>query len=164
GDSGTANSQAAAARDAYTTFNGARMTDVWLMLGDNAYSAGTDTEYQNAVFNFYPKYMQNNVLWPTIGNHDAASASAGPYLNIFTLPQNAEAGGVASGTERYYSFDYANIHFICLDSATSSRVIGGAMYAWAEADLQATTQDWIITFFHHPPYTKGTHNSDAEGD
>ncbi len=164
GDSGTASAQAAAVRDAYTTFNGNRLTDVWLMLGDNAYSAGTDAEYQTAVFDFYPTYLRNNVLWPTIGNHDAASGSAGPYLNIFSLPQNAEAGGVASGTERYYSFDYANIHFICLDSATSSRAIGGAMYNWVEADLQATMQDWIIVFFHHPPYTKGSHNSDVEGD
>jgi hypothetical protein len=162
GDSGTANSQAAAARDAYTAFNGGRLTDVWLMLGDNAYGSGTDTEYQNAVFNFYPAYLQHTVLWPTIGNHD--SYSGGTYLNIFTLPQNAEAGGVPSGTENYYSFDYANIHFICLDSAMSSRAIGGAMYTWAEADLQATAQDWIIVFFHHPPYTKGSHNSDVEGD
>ena len=30
-----------------------------------------------------------------------------------------EAGGVPSGTESYYSFDYANIHFICLDSQDS---------------------------------------------
>ncbi|HEY0548201.1 MAG TPA: fibronectin type III domain-containing protein, partial [Verrucomicrobiae bacterium] len=114
--------------------------------------------------NFYPTYLRNTVLWPTIGNHDAYSAGATPYLNNFTLPQNAEAGGLPSGTENYYSFDYANIHLICLDSALSSRAIGGAMYLWAEADLQATTQDWIIAFFHHPPYTKGSHNSDVEGD
>ena len=41
------------------------------------------------------------------GNHDGHSADSvtqtGPYYDIFTLPENAEAGGVASGTEAYYS-------------------------------------------------------------
>src|SRR4029434_7605671 len=42
GDSGTANHAAKAVRDAYYSFAGARATDVWLMLGDNAYPNGTD--------------------------------------------------------------------------------------------------------------------------
>src|SRR5437773_7426753 len=46
GDSGTANSNAAAVRNAYATYTGTRYTDVWLMLGDNAYDSGTDSEYQ----------------------------------------------------------------------------------------------------------------------
>ena len=41
----------------------------------------------------------------------------GPDYDIFTLPKQGEAGGVASGTEAYYSFDYANVHFVCLESS-----------------------------------------------
>ena len=51
---------------------------------------------------------------------------------------SAEAGGVASGTEAYYSFDYANVHFIVLDSHDSPRSPGGAMLTWMKADLAAT--------------------------
>ena len=162
GDSGTADSEALAVRNAYTVFNGTRPTDVWLMLGDNAYDAGTDAEYQAAVFNTYPTFLRNTVLWPAIGNHDEATDDAAPFIAAFTLPQQGEVGGVASGTERYYSFDYANIHFICLDSASSTRTTNGAMYAWARADLEATAQEWIIAYWHHPPYSKGSHNSDTE--
>ena len=36
------------------------------------------------------------------------------------------------------------------------------MLQWLEADLRATTADWIVTFFHHPPYSKGSHDSDIE--
>ena len=36
------------------------------------------------------------------------------------------------------------------------------MYVWLEQDLADTVQDWIIAFWHHPPYTKGSHNSDSE--
>jgi len=35
------------------------------------------------------------------------------------------------------------------------------MIDWLEADLQATDKDWIIAYFHHGPYTKGSHDSDT---
>ncbi|MCH7870037.1 MAG: metallophosphoesterase, partial [Myxococcales bacterium] len=72
------------------------------------------------------------------------------------------AGGVASSTEAYYSFDYANIHFVVLDSADSDRSVGGPQHNWLTADLANTNQRWIIVYFHHPPYSKGTHDSDTE--
>ncbi len=165
GDSGTASAEAAAVRDAYTAYTGARHTDLWLMLGDNAYNSGLDTEYQAAVFNMYPTFLQNSVLWPTLGNHDSGSTSPSgvfPYFDIFTLPQNGEAGGVASGTEHYYSFDYANIHLICLDSQSSDRSSNGVMCNWLRSDLAASLQDWVIAYWHHPPYSKGSHDSDTD--
>jgi len=78
------------------------------------------------------------------------------------FPTNGEAGGIPSGTEAYYSFDYANIHFIVLESYETDRSSGGAMYNWAEMDIQNTTQEWIVAMWHHPPYTKGSHDSDTE--
>jgi hypothetical protein len=166
GDSGTANADAAAVRDAYMAFTGPIHTDLWLMLGDNAYDDGTDSEYQDAVFEMYPAMLRRSVLWPTLGNHDGISADSssqtGPYYDIFTLPAGAEAGGIASGTEAYYSFDHANIHFVCLDSHESDRSPGGLMLTWLQEDLAATAQDWVIAFWHHPPYSKGSHDSDSE--
>lgn len=161
GDSGTANANAAAVRNAYINFAGARHTDVWLMLGDNAYNTGTDTEFQNAVFNMYWMFLQNTFLWSTRGNHESDAGGA-TYFNIFSFPNNAQAGGVASGTEAYYSFNHGNIHFICLDSFGSSRSATGAQATWLNNDLASVSSDWIIAFWHHPPYSKGSHNSDAE--
>jgi hypothetical protein len=166
GDAGTANASAQAVRNAYLTFAGTRATDAWLMLGDNAYESGTDAEYQTAVFNMYPTILKQAFLWPTIGNHDTAQSSNPPptlpYYQMFTLPTNAEAGGIASGTEDYYSFDRGNIHFVCLDSMTSDRSPTAAMATWLRNDLAATAQTWLIAFWHHPPYTKGSHDSDTE--
>jgi hypothetical protein len=166
GDSGTANANAQAVANAYASFAGSTHTDLWLMLGDNAYSTGTDSEYQAAVFDMYPEMLRKSVLWTTLGNHDGHTADSatqsGPYYDIFTLPTNAEAGGLLSGTEAYYSFDYGNIHFICLDSHDTDRSPGGAMLGWLTQDLAATTQEWIIAFWHHPPYTRGSHDSDTE--
>ena len=91
--------------------------------------------------------------------------SASVYYGIFDLPANGEGGGLASGTEHYYSFDYANIHFICLNSQESnfSGAPGSVMYQWLEEDLANTQQKWIVAFWHHPSYTKGSHDSDTEG-
>ncbi len=166
GDSGTANANAQAVANAYTTFTGSTHTDLWMMLGDNAYNSGTDSEYQAAVFETYPDMLRKSVLWPTLGNHDGISADSTtqswPYYDIFTLPKTGEAGGLSSGTEAYYSFDYGNIHSICLDSHESDRSPDGAMLTWAAADIAATTQEWVIAFWHHPPYSRGSHNSDTE--
>ena len=38
------------------------------------------------------------------------------------------------------------------------------MARWLKMDLERTRQDWIIAYFHHPPYTKGTHDSDKDSD
>jgi len=166
GDSGTANANAQAVRNAYLNFTGATYTNLWLMLGDNAYETGTDSEYQAAVFDMYPTVLRQSVLWPALGNHDTAQSSnppaSLPYFAMFTLPATAQAGGIASGTEKYYSFDYANIHFICLDSMTSDRSANGPMATWLRADLASTTRQWTIAFWHHPPYSKGSHDSDTD--
>lgn len=173
GDAGTAGNGSAdrqnSTRDAFNTWaatNGGP-PDLWLMLGDNAYNTGTDAEHQRAIFDIYPSILRNKFLWPTIGNHETAlstTATDFPYLHIFSLPTAGESGGVASGTEKYYSFDYGNIHFVCLDSMTSGRTATTPMATWLQNDLAATTAEWIIVFFHHPPYTKGSHNSDTEAD
>jgi carbohydrate binding protein with CBM6 domain/calcineurin-like phosphoesterase family protein/purple acid phosphatase-like protein len=166
GDSGTADANAGAVRDSYTAFTGSRHTDLWLMLGDNAYNDGLDPEYQAAVFNTYPAMLRKTMLWPAYGNHDGygsdSATNTGPYYDIFTLPKQGEAGGVASGTEAYYSFDYANIHFVCLESFETDRSPTAPMLSWLQRDLAANTQRWVIVFFHHPPYSKGSHDSDAE--
>jgi len=172
GDSGTAGNGAPdrvnSVKNAFYNLaatNGA--ADMFLMLGDNAYNSGLDTEYQAAVFDIFPTLLRNTFLWPTIGNHESnqsTTANDFPYLNIFSLPHNGEAGGLPSGTQKYYSFDYANIHLICLDSETSGYTTNTAMFQWMIDDLKAATADWIIVFFHHPPYTHGTHNSDTESD
>ena len=167
GDSGFF-SDVGISRDAFYAWHGSTTPDLWMMLGDNAYNDGTDAQYQSSVFNIFQNTLRTSVLWPTLGNHDARNADSdtqsGIYYDVFSLPRAAEAGGLASGTEAYYSFDYANIHFICLDSHDSDRSTNSTMITWMENDVLTTTQQWIIAFWHHPPYTKGSHDSDIPAD
>jgi guanyl-specific ribonuclease Sa len=162
-------------RDAYLNYNGTKYTDVWLLVGDNAYENGLDDEYQTNFFNIYQGSLtKNHVLWPAPGNHDYANNTALvgtqsiPYYNIFSTPTNGEAGGVPSGTKEYYSYNNGNIHFISLqsyDAETSNNALfdtTSPQAVWLKQDLAANTQRWTIVYFHYPPYSKGGVNSDND--
>jgi hypothetical protein len=159
GDAGTADLNATLVKLAFYDFNGGTTADLMLMLGDNAYDIGTDSNYQNAFFNMYKQSLPGTPVWPALGNHDVDKGELS-YFDMFTLPTDGKTGGVASGTEAYYSFNYANIHFVSLDSELSSLSPAGAMYDWLITDLAANTQDWTVVYFHRPPYSKGSHDSD----
>ena len=171
GDFGNGTTNQLNVRNAYTTYTGTTPTNLWIWLGDDAYTTGQDAEFQSRVFAQYPDQFKSMPLFPTMGNHDYAdvgyqSTSAlttnFPYFSIFSVPQNAESGGVASNSKKYYSYNYANIHFISLDSYGSLNAPGSAMYNWLQSDLAANTQRWTVVYMHHPPYTLGTHNSNTE--
>ncbi|HKQ47852.1 MAG TPA: metallophosphoesterase [Phycisphaerae bacterium] len=168
GDSGTGDANQAAVRDAMLAATGATPPDLYVHVGDIAYNSGTDQEFTDNFYAPYEAILRHTVCWPTLGNHEGASSDSqtqsGPYYEGYVLPAAAEAGGLASGTEAYYSFNYANAHFICLDSHDTPRTPGSAMLTWLAADLAATDQHWIIAFWHHPPYSKGSHDSDDPFD
>lgn len=166
GDAGKGTPDQRRVRDAYYTFAGTTHTDLWLQLGDNAYNNGSDAEYQANVFGVYGAMLRKSATWPTLGNHDTAGSTSPPaslpYFQIFSLPTAGQAGGVASGSKNYYSFNVGNIHFIALDSMASSRAADGAMLNWLQNDLAANTKDWAVAFWHHPPYSRGAHDSDFD--
>ncbi|MEN9359293.1 MAG: hypothetical protein RL095_828 [Verrucomicrobiota bacterium] len=168
GDAGTNDANQTAVFNAFKARSAGTYTDLMIMLGDNAYNNGTDALAQNAVFNMYADILRQTPAWSCIGNHENDYDSGGVgYYQYMSLPKQARSdglsSGVNSGTEAYYSFDHGQIHFICLDSASSQDyTTAGAMYKWAEQDLQQNTGKFVIAFWHHPPYTKGSHNSDTE--
>ena len=168
GDAGTKNLDQILVRDAFYDFMGDERIDASIWLGDNAYNLGTDSDHQLGVFNAYPKHIRQACSWLTIGNHELwngetfSNPPTGPYYNIFTFPVNGEAGGVPSETEAYYSFDYGNVHFVCMNSEDFGRDSTNAMGLWLKEDLLQNEQDWVVAYFHSPPYTRGSHNSDYE--
>lgn len=167
GDSGVATAKQARVRDAMLRENAGVPPDVYLHVGDMAYSDGTDEEFQERYFEMYQNVIENTVAFPAIGNHENGASNSltasGPYYDAYVLPTAGEVGGVPSGTEAYYSWDWANVHFIVLESYKEEfREVGSAMIEWLEMDLAATDQRWLVVYFHHPPYTKGSHDSDTE--
>jgi hypothetical protein len=168
GDSGTGRETQHNVHGAMLGFVAAdkRPIDFYLHVGDMAYQRGKDVEFQTRFFEAYEPTLRHVVCWAAMGNHEGATSKGtngtGPYYDAYVLPTRGEAGGLASGTEAYYSFDYGRVHLVCLDSHDLDRKPTGLMARWLKMDLERTRQDWIIAYFHHPPYTKGTHDSDRE--
>ncbi len=162
----------------YQNYLGSHAGEIMILLGDNAYNSGLDDEYQSGFFTPYQSsILKNHVIMPAPGNHDYANSSTvqqlrtAPYYQNFTLPTAGECGGVASNTEGYYSWDRGDVHFISLDSygtesANNYRLYDtlGPQVVWLKQDLAANTKKWTIAYWHHPPYTMGSHNSDTEGE
>jgi len=135
--------------------------NMWVLLGDNAYTSGTQNQYNEAMFKPYKEMIKKFAPWAVIGNHDARRWA---FYDIFDFPINAESGGVPSGSESFYSIDNANLHLVMLDSETVDRASDAEMAQWLEKDLQANTKPWVIVAFHTPPYTDGGHHSDSDYD
>lgn len=148
--------------------------DAWIWLGDNAYNTGKDEEYQKYVFDVYGKdFFPNLALYPSPGNHDYAGKhdpTKPPYFTIFSLPTEGQSGGIASHSESYYSVDYGSLHLISLDTelrdAAGNQVMDGKgdQYDWLAKDLASNRLPFTIVYFHKPPYSKGSHDSDTESD
>jgi acid phosphatase type 7 len=176
GDCGNASTNQINVKNTYLNYIGTNNTDAMILLGDNAYSFGTDAEYQAEFFDIYKDDLLKNIkLYPAPGNHDYGNTQANAnvrnnaYYNNFTMPTAGQIGGLPSGTEAYYSFNIGNVHFIALDSygkenANTTRLYDtlGAQVVWLKNDLAANTKTWTVVYFHHPPYTKTSHTSDSE--
>jgi hypothetical protein len=178
GDCGNNSINQRMVRDELIKAIGDKPLTAWILMGDNAYSDGTDAEYQAKFFNNYKdELLKKYPLFPSPGNHDYRdfpSASASDmfkmaYYQNFTMPTKGESGGVPSGTQSYYSYDIGNVHFLSLDSYGPDSK-GNYMYnqgeqvEWVKKDLAANKSKWVVAYWHHPPYTMGSHNSDTEKD
>jgi acid phosphatase type 7 len=180
GDMGMGTEQETKVYQQYLKYTDKSHTNLWLLMGDNAYAQGIDWEFQLRFFEYYQteRLMKQTVLMPCPGNHDYSPTPnnyiiedpLAAYFNIFSVPTKGEAGGVASGSKAYYSYDYANIHFISLDSYGREDA-DRSMFSreskqmiWLEKDLKANKQKWTIVYWHHPPYTMASRNSDIEVD
>ena len=150
----------------------------WLWLGDNAYNDGTDAQYQAKVFDTYYGYdsiFRFLPFYPIPGNHDYNSvngaddpnAHKGPYYDMVEVFKNAEMGGIPSGMEAYYSYDYGNTHFLALNSELYRVFVLWDLHAsaiafknWLINDLKSSDKKFIVAYWHQPPYSKGSHDSD----
>ncbi|MDY7225306.1 metallophosphoesterase [Hyalangium rubrum] len=133
--------------------------ELFVALGDNAYSSGTEAEIQNNLFAPMAALLAEVPFFAVAGNHEYVTNASQPYLDNLYLPTSP------SGGERYYSFDWGHVHFVGLDSSCAIGLASKdlctleAQKKWVEADLAASTADWKVVYFHHPPWSSGEHGS-----
>jgi 3',5'-cyclic AMP phosphodiesterase CpdA len=129
--------------------------DFGLITGDVVYPRGAAEDYEKKYFLPYKDIISSACFFPALGNHDYRTANGQPYFDNFILPANNP-----EKTERYYSFDYGEAHFICVDSnPRPGSVTERRQLRWLEDDLSSNHSRWTFVFLHHPPYSSGYHGS-----
>ena len=101
--------------------------------------------------------LANNIIAPAVGNHEANSHAFWQHFMLEKTNGHKETG-------LYYSYDYGNVHFVCLDTNKTNEdntsYIDDEQLSWLESDLKAAKEngaDWIIVNMHRGLYTVGEH-------
>ncbi len=120
--------------------------------GDVAYQSGTFEEIQKNVLDIYGELFSQTKFYPTLGNHDYRTNNGNPLIETFNPP----------GKERYYRFNFNDTLFISLDTNDSLDQNSDKMIDWLDTTLSTefAKYQWVIIYFHHPPYSTGKHGSD----
>ena len=150
GDSGSGGERQYAVLDQLYTVK----FDLMLHTGDVAYDSGTARELEQHFFDVYAPLIASIPAFPTSGNHDYATDGAAPFRAAFDLPDN----GAPAGIERWYSFDWGDIHFVALDTERVNR----EQVEWLDRDLAGSKLPWTVVYLHRPPFSSGDHGSDQD--
>ncbi|RYD95054.1 MAG: alkaline phosphatase, partial [Sphingobacteriales bacterium] len=136
-----------------------------ITLGDNNYYRGYQRtidrnigkpyhHFLNPYKGKYGKEADTLRFFPSLGNHDIMWEKGRAHFDFFTLP----------GNERYYDFVWGAVHFFVLNSnpeEPDGTDANSAQAKWLKQKMQASLSPWKVVYFHHPPYTSGTHGSSA---
>lgn len=154
----------------------ANHTDLWLWLGDMAYGNNKDSVTQKNVFDFFePKILSNTPIVTVPGNHEYYENNVFDrldsqivYFDLVNPPVSGEANGLPSYNKSYYSMRYGPLHIIALNSygKENGKLLydtDSKQYQWLKKELEHSKDAlWKVVILHHPPYTKRSHDSDAE--
>jgi len=129
--------------------------DIALFQGD-AVSGYCDDACLSSQMDTWLSVMANlNCPWYFCpGNHELESRASSENVlrNKLDQPTNGPPGHL----EMVYSFDYANAHFVSLNSNHYGEQ-HKVQRSWLASDLGATTQPHIFVMAHEPGYPKGPH-------
>jgi predicted phosphodiesterase len=134
--------------------------DLILHTGDVVYPRGEERHYDRSFFVPYRRLIKEVPIFPTLGNHDVEKNNGAAYLKNFHLPHNNR-----QSSQRYYSFDWGNAHFVALNSELYHEDDSDSpeeQKAWLEHDLRETRQPWKFVFLHRGLYSSSNHGGDED--
>lgn len=127
-------------------------------------------------------------FYMVVGNHDVRGADLDKYpdglayfyyndlpLNAPVLKHTAEASGDPQRVKAFrkitsprfpritnYSFDYGNVHIVCLDANDYIDPLNSVLVEWLRNDLTRTKADWKIVAFHQPGFNSSKAHYDYQ--
>ena len=123
--------------------------------GDNAYSSGTFSQFQNCYGPTWGRHLPRTA--PSVGNHEYHTSGASGYFQYFG------AAGPSGGG--YYSYNLGDWHIVVLNSMCE--LIGGCSATspqaqFLSADLAANPRFCTLAYWHHPVFSSGQHGNDPK--
>jgi len=113
-------------------------------LGDNIYGGNSPVDYQRKFERPYKSLLDAGVTFhASLGNHDSPNQRLYKPFNM--------------GGRQYYTFTRGNVQFFALDSTYMSP----PQFAWLEQELQTSTAEWKIPYFHHALYSSSAFHGSA---
>jgi hypothetical protein len=107
------------------------------------------------MFRPFAALLRGATLFPVPGDHEYRTPFGQGYYDAHVLPEGPEG-------ERYYSFDWGDLHVVALDSncivpmvAAEAGCTTASMTAWLRADLAASQAPWKIALIHRPAVATG---------
>ena len=131
--------------------------DLVLPLGDNQYETGSGDEYA-AAYNLSWGRLRA-ISRPVPGNHEYQDDfTARGYFDFFNGP-GAVTGPAGERGKGYYSYNFADWHFVALNS-NCAHLNGGCRVnslqeRWLRDDLQANRRPCTLAYAHHPRFSSG---------
>jgi len=126
---------------------------MWFFNGDMN-DVGTQVEW-DAWFQVMQPVLRTRVLMPVQGNHEATFANL--YYTQYELPKMPTLA--ENMHEHAWSVDFANVHFVGLDSNGEDMIV--QQLEWLDADLASAVADpdidFIIAMMHHSSYSSSNH-------
>src|ERR1051326_8661422 len=112
--------------------------DFVLMMGDNIYGSKAPRDFQKKFEEPYKALLDAKVnFYASLGNHDVPEEQSYKPFNM--------------GGQRYYTFKKGDVRFFALDS----NYMDPDQLTWLVSQVQRSTDDWKIAFFHNPLYSSG---------
>jgi len=146
GDAGTGDPPQYDIANQMTRFHAKFPFDRVIMLGDNIYGGQGPQDLVKKFSQPYKALLDMGVkFYASLGNHDGTEQSLYKPFNM--------------GGRRYYTYKKGKTQFFALDSS----YLSPEQLSWLEKELQNSTADWKIPYFHHPLYSSAIkHGSDLE--
>jgi acid phosphatase type 7 len=140
----------------------ARGVELVLTVGDNSYPNGAAEEWDPKFFLPFAPLLPYATLAPALGDHEYLTPGAQGYLDAFELPE-------APANERYYSFDWGDLHVAVVDSncvdPLGGKPIGctaAQMVAWLDEDLRQSQAPWKVVTLHRPALASGRYGTSVK--
>ena len=122
--------------------------DMIISMGDLVETGGDFKQWNEFYFSVAKNLIDQVPLISTLGDHETNGDNGELFRHFMLTDETTD--------KQWFSFDYANAHFISLDYRHADNK---EMIEWFINDISNSKAKWKFVYFHRPVYNFGGHRS-----